>query len=206
MTRDGRTIVFMSDRAEGGTYNIWKMNADGTDQVQVTFGTGEIQPVVTPDSKWIVYTSGGTETPAYKRSIWKVPIGGGEPVQLVPAAAQRPDISPDGKSIVCWYKPDAATPWKTAIFPIDGGPPTKILDLTPESPIKWTPAADAISYVKTIDAVSNIWSQQISGGPPKQLTPFTSGEIINLDWSSDRRLIFSRSEKERDVVLIRNFR
>ena len=141
-----------------------------------------------------------------EKAIWKIPIDGGEPVQIVAAPSHWPDISPDGKSVGCWYKLDVAAPWMVAIFSIDGGPPIKILDVAPESPIKWTPEGDAISYVKTKDAVSNIWSQQINGATPKQLTHFTSEQITNLDWSSDRRLIFSRGAKERDVVLIRNFR
>jgi len=145
MTNDGRTIFFTSDRVATGTYNIWKMNSDGSDQVQVTFGMGEIHPIVTPNGKWIVYTAGGMETGDDKRSIWKIPIGGGEPIPIVAAPSHWPDVSPDGKSVGCWYKPSDESPWKVAIFSIDGGSPIKIFDVTPNSPVKWTPEGNAIS-------------------------------------------------------------
>jgi len=205
-TFDNRYIVFSSDRAAEGTYNIWRMNIDGTNPVQLTDGNGEIQPVSTSDGKWVIYTSGGMETPVHRRTIWKVPIDGGEAVQLISNPSQWADVSPDGKTFACWYKLNESSPWKIAVVPLEVGQPVKILDVTPNSPIRWTPDGNAISYVKTIDAVSNVWSQPIGGGAPKQLTQFTAEQITNFDWSSDNQLICSRGVINRDTVLISNFR
>lgn len=206
ITPDNNHILFTSDRIKEGTYNIWKMNVDGTNPVQLTFGSGEIQPISTPDGKWIVYTNGGTETPIAKRTIWKIPFEGGEPVQITDKPSHWADVSPDGKYIACWYKPDENTPFKIAVIPIEGGQPIKIFDITPTSPIRWTPDGGAISFVKTVDAVSNIWNQPVNGDAPKQITQFTSEQIINFDWSDDNRLICSRSQTLRDVILINDFR
>lgn len=87
------------------------------------------------------------------------------------------------------------------------GPPIKIFDVTRTTifRLRWTPDGQAITYINTRDAVSNIWSQPISGGPPKQLTQFTSEQIEAFDWSRDGQLICSRGYTARDVVLISNF-
>ena len=205
-TFDNRYIVFSSDRAAEGTYNIWRMNIDGTNPVRLTEGNGEIQPITTADGKWVFYTSGGTETPVHRRTIWKVPIDGGESVQLTSNPSQWADISPDGKTFACWFKTDETSPWKIAVVPVEGGQPIKILNLTPNSPIRWMPDGGAISYVKTVDAVSNIWSQPIDGGASEQLTRFTAEQITNFDWSGSNQLVCSRGITNRDTILISNFR
>ena len=203
-----RHIVFSSDRATEGTQNIWRMDSNGANPVRLTNGSGEFQPIVSPDEKWVIYTSESarTETSNSRRTIWKVPIDGGEPLQLTSNPSQWADIAPDGKTFACWYKPDEKSPWKIAVFPLEGGQPIRILDLTPNSPIHWTLDAKAISFIKTVDGVSNIWSQPLGGGEPKQLTKFTTEQISNFDWSSDNRLICSRGVTNRDTILISNFR
>jgi Tol biopolymer transport system component len=41
--------------------------------------------------------------------------------------------------------------------------------------------------VLTRNGVSNIWQQKLTGGPPKQITNFESGQIFDFDWSRDGR-------------------
>jgi hypothetical protein len=53
--------------------------------------------------------------------------------------------------------------------------------------------------------VSNIWGQPVAGGPPQQVTHFTSDEIFKFDWSPDGRLALSRGSEPIDAVLIKNF-
>ena len=72
--------------------------------------------------------------------------------------------------------------------------------------LDWAPDGKGLSYIVTADGVSNVWTQPINGGPPRQETRFTSETIRNSDWSRDGRLLVSRYNKTRDVILIRNFR
>ena len=205
---DGRYIVFSSNRANKGAFNIWRMDIDGSNPIQLTHGSGETGPACTPDGLWIVYSKGGPEVNNAQKTVWKVPIDGGEPVQLTNTPSNGPAISPDGALIACWYKHDAASPWKLAVIPFTGGPPIEFFD-APQVPIlwpRWTPDGQAISYINTREGVSNIWSQPISGGPPKQVTQFTSEQIQGFDWSRDGRLVCSRLHSAQDVVLISDFK
>ena len=180
------------------------MDSNGDNEVQLTSGDVEWQPSITPDGKWIFFMSGQGEA----SSVSKVSIDGGEPVKIIAEKAYNPQVSPDGKFLLVGYLPDNEKVWRTAIVPIEGGNPVKILDIGQRHSLSvhWTSDGKGVSYVKTVDGISNIWTQPIDGTTAKQVTQFTSDEIVNFDWSSDGRLICSRTSETRDVVLIRNFR
>ena len=113
-------------------------------------------------------------------------------------------ISPDGKWIAsAYFQP---TDVKTAIYPIEGGEPQRILDLSGYNYIRWTPDGRALAYVDQKD-LSNINSQLIDGGPSKQLTNFKSDLIFSFAWSRDgKQLALARGTLNKDVVLISNFK
>jgi len=91
---DGRYIVFTTDR-EAGNPHVWRMNSDGSNLRQLTNGPGEGVPKITPDGRTVVYFDFTTEL------LWKIPIDGGQPVQITNQRSDRPFISPDGKFITC---------------------------------------------------------------------------------------------------------
>jgi Tol biopolymer transport system component len=205
---DGRFIVFSSNRAGERASNVWRMDIDGKNPVQLTKGSGEWQPVCSPDGRWVFYLQAMQDRKPGQATLWKVPIAGGEPVQLSNKPTSGAAISPDGRVIACWYPPDRASPSRLALIPIEGGPPIKILDGTSPSInlFRWSPDGQAISYIKTRDLVSNIWSQPVSGGPAQQLTQFTTDMIQDFSWSRAGQLLCSRSHSAQSVVLISNFR
>jgi Tol biopolymer transport system component len=97
---DGRFIIFASSRGVGpNDYNIWRMDADGSNAKQLTQGGSDVSPAFSPDGKWIVYQSHASSRP----HLWKVPIDGGQPVQLTNVTSWPPSVSPDGKYIACGY-------------------------------------------------------------------------------------------------------
>ncbi|MFN2407275.1 MAG: TolB family protein [Pyrinomonadaceae bacterium] len=208
VTRDGRYVLFRSDRS--GTANIWRMDMDGTNPRQLTSGSGEVNPHCTPDAKWVVYTLLG----AGKPTIWRVSIDGGAPEKIIDGYATNPVVSPDGNWIACSYREQTHAPMKIGLFSINGGAPIRTFEIAAmpvvdpaSSGLRWTQDGRALTYVLTAGDVSNVWSQPVSGGPAKQLTSFKSSRIFSFDWSSDgQQLILSRGTVTSDVVLISNFR
>jgi Tol biopolymer transport system component len=69
--------------------------------------------------------------------------------------------------------------------------------------LRWVPGKNAISYVESLDGVSNIWMIPVATGVPQQLTSFTSGRIYSFDWSRDGTLVYSQGMNTNDVVLMR---
>jgi eukaryotic-like serine/threonine-protein kinase len=204
-SRDGRYTVFESIQA--GTFNIWRMDADGQNLKQLTAGETEMYPSLSPDGRWVVYTSGTSDN----ATIWKVSIDGGEPIQLTKKRSLAPAVSPDGKLLAYCYRddqPDAV--WRVAVTLFAGGEVVRTFDAPATGiqfeTLKWTPDGRSLAYVSTATGLSNIWTQPLNGGPPRQLTNFKSNQIWHFAWSPDaRQLALARGAINEDVVLISNF-
>ena len=200
---DGRTVVYVSKAADGAQ-NLWKMNLQNGESVQLTNGGFDLRPDISPDGRWVVYMSVIQDSP----TLWKISIdGGGAPIQLSDKRASIPRISPDGRFIVCFYRAQVDAFSKLAVIPFDGGEPVKLFDRPPttlvEAGIRWTPDGRALSFIDNRDGVSNVWLQPLDGSPPKQLTNFTSETIFRFAWSPDGKMIVAeRGTETGDVVLI----
>ena len=139
-----------------------------------------------------------------------VSIDGSVPQQLTGEPSGQPIISADGKTITKRYVDKTSGQRKIALIPIEGGAPARVFDLDPSEPrsyIRWTPDALSIAFVRTTNAVSNIWAQPLPGGEPKQLTVSKDLRIFNFAWSRDgKQLAVSRGVSNTDAVLITGFK
>ena len=202
VTPDGRYIVFVSIRDDQA--NIWRMKLDGSDLRQLTNGNSDWDPAVTPDSQWVIYTTLKAGMPY----LWKVSIDGGDAVQLMDKYTNSPEVSPDGKWIVCSYRQDVNSTWRYAIIPSGGGEPLKIFDLLgKKGNFRWSPDGRTLNYLRdTQGGVTSVWSLPLDDKPPKQLLDFKTDQIYNFAWSpSGKQLVLSRGATTSDVVLISNF-
>ena len=161
-------------------------------------------PQVTLDSRWVIYTRFGTG----KSTLLKVPITGGEPVQLTDYQSRLLAMSPhDGQILYEYVEEDeqARLRRRFAVIPFEGGAPRMLDFILQGKNIKWAPEGGALTYIETRAGVSNIWSRPIDGGSPKQLTNFKSHRIFRHDWSPDgKRVALVRGDWTSDVVLIRD--
>lgn len=202
---DGHYIFFASDRA--GRFNIWRVDLDGSNLKQLTGGDSDLYPHCTSDSQWVVYQRGEME-----QRLWKVPIDGGETVQLTETRARRPSVSADGQLIAYHYlDPDVErSRWRIGVVSSDGGQPLQRFDFPPTvAPggrfVHWSPDRQSIAYPNSPGGVSDIWLQPLDGSNPRRLTDFKAEQIIAFDWSRDgRSLAVVRNVETSDVVLIGN--
>jgi Tol biopolymer transport system component len=185
------------------------MDADGSNQKQLTFGTYEDQPQISPDNRWVVYR----REEAMAEGIWKVPIEGGIPVRLTSVAARSPVVSPDGKTIACFLRVEQSSDmWKLAVIPFDGGQPLRVFDGTPalgllQQIVRWTCDGSALTYIAPSGGTDNIWRQPVAGGKASQLTSFREGHISAFAWSPEGRYLACVHDiRQRDVILIDGFR
>src|SRR5262249_13240321 len=112
---DNRYAMFVSNRSGG--FNIWRVDIDDGSLKQLNHGVDENSPQYSPDGRWLVYELYDSVT----RSIWKVPIGGGESVRLTENHSMRPDISPDGKLIAYFHLDKQRSGWEIGVVSIEGG-------------------------------------------------------------------------------------
>jgi eukaryotic-like serine/threonine-protein kinase len=195
---DGRYIVFAS--IKNGTLRLWRMDADGGNPLQLTNSAYDLeQSDFSSDSKWVIYARSGSE-----KGVWKVPIEGGDPVRLNDADALIPVVSPDGK-MIAYYDVAEGRPNRVAIMSSAGGPVIKTFEISETGSLRWTADNRGILYIKNEGGVSNIWSQPIAGGRPKQVTHFSSERFVDFDVSRDgSRIVVSRLSVSTDAMLIRD--
>ena len=201
---DGHYIVFTSTR--GGAAGVWRVNLDGSSPRQLSPGKGEWSSAISPDGQWVLYSTPG----AAKPTVWKVSIDGSNRVELTTRPAFNPMFSPDGKFVAYIYADsyDAfAPPNRIAIIPAEGGEPSKTFSFREGSRTQtlaqWSPDGKAIYFTKTNNNVTNIWSQSLEGGEPKQLTQFKDGLMNGFAWTRDgKTLVCTRGTSTRDAVLI----
>lgn len=197
---DGAFIVFLEFR--NGKLNVWRMDADGSNPVQLTDEAFVYSPECSPDGKSVLYTR--------ETNVWQIPIQRGAPPRLVAqnVAGGAARISPDGKLLAYLAIPATLSSSQTlTVIPFKGGAPLYRFDVPMGAAgIRWAPTGKAIDYQLTQGGVANIWRQTLAGGPPQQFTHFKSDLIFDFAWSRDgKQLVLARGTTSSDVVLISNF-
>lgn len=200
---DDRYFVFFSSKTR--PHHLWRTDVDGNNAVQLTnseWDNDNDQPDFSPDERWVFYSKVGAEG-----GMWKVPITGGDPVQVLASRDEvfSPSVSHNGTMLAYSYHDNAVTPMiGVAIFSLLEGAVQKRLDI-PQGTTRWSNDNRSILYIKTDNGVSNLWSQPISGEQAKQITHFNRGIISNFDLSDDgKQLTMQRDTSSLDVVLIRD--
>jgi TolB protein len=114
-------IIYTSPR--GGNVDLWQMNADGSEQKQLTKNAGEwnARPQVTSDGRYIVFVSTRSGT----RQIWQMDANGGNPKQLTEVfLADYPNLSPDGEWI--YFAMNESNKPFIAKIPFHDGEPVRV--------------------------------------------------------------------------------
>ena len=201
VSHDGRSIVFVS-RGRVGLMDIDGGNA----KFLTSSGPFALLPQMTPDGQWVIYSSND----ARDSRLFKVPVTGGEYVEITNKPIARAVISPDGSRIACLYRETADESYKIGILPFEGGPPLKLFDIISATTrlLRWANDGQSIYYTDERNGVSNIWQLPVdSNGPGTQVTRFTDGTIRSFAWSRDgKQLAVARGTQTSDVVLITDFR
>jgi Tol biopolymer transport system component len=186
---------------------IWRFDADGNHAKQLTTFDNDFYPSCSPDGKWVVFAS---QRSGSAPTLWKVPVDGGETEALIDHPPGLPDVSPDGKWIATSDEPEPGKP-KLLVIPFQGGSPVKTFNVASATPagdyrqVLWTRDGRELTYVDTRNGVSNLWSQPVDGGPPRQLTDFKSGQIFRFAWSPDgKRAALACGSQTSDVVLLKD--
>lgn len=193
MSPDGRYIAFISDR--GGNYDVWRMNADGSEPVQLTrTDVAEIHPFWTPDSRRIVFNRRVAGERVY--AIWSMAADGSDPQVLLQDSELNSyaQISPDGRLLVFdkWWDNDE-TNGEIMVMEVD----TRALRRMTENDVydgypAWFPDSRHIVYSSEVDGLFKLFRMDVTTGAREQLT-FGPGNDQRANVSSDgTRVLFNR--------------
>lgn len=199
---DERYIIYASSQA--GPINLWRLDTTNGASVQLTHGNGESRPQCLPDGRSVIFEKGIGNV---RRTLWKVPIEGGEPTRLTEFHALRPALSPDGTNIAFYFmdKSRPNSPWCIGIVSTSGGEMTAKFDIPAAVTsrfVNWTADSKSLAYIDDTGGVSNIWVQPLDGARPRQITSFTAGRILAFDWSRDgKQFVLSQATESSYVAL-----
>jgi len=184
--------------------NLFRVDLHGGPTKQITFTQDNEYPACSPDGKSIVYESRNQG----ERFVQKIPVDGGTPQKVSDLVGYKPTFSPDGKLVAFNYTEGTTTEnfhLKIAVVPADGRAPLYTFNTDPRqrSRIHFTPDGKGLAWPINEGGVGNIWVQLLAGGPPKQLTSFTSEIIQDFAFSADgKNMALLRGTVAKDVVLI----
>jgi serine/threonine protein kinase/Tol biopolymer transport system component len=201
---DGKHIVYSVPR--GNASDIWRMDADGTNPLQLTHDKSALLPVCSPD--------GSTVTFDYEDqlSTWRMGIDGSNPTSLGLHNQTAPIVflSKDNKLVL--YRlghPDAPQLRDQLVgVPVAGGPPVFTFDVplgTAQNLPHWSPDAHGVDMVLVRGGAANIWRQPVPSGAMKQITNFPGGLIRGFNWSADGKILFlARGSQSSDIILLKS--
>ena len=167
-SRDGRLITFCSNRS--GSFQIWAMNADGSNAHMVTNGDRFIFPDYSPDASKIVF-SGTASATDVNQNVYVINADGTGLKQLTTVGNnQYPTFSPNGKRIA--FISDRTGVEQVWVMNADGSNQTQLShsgvreDQVPD----WSPDGRRIAFAQGDVGSGRIWVMNADGSNPVQLT------------------------------------
>lgn len=222
---DGDRIVFRSDVAGGGVYEIPTIG--GEPQLLAQGGWG---PSFSPDGKWIAYWVGlpGSGFVRGSSQVYVKPANGGpaKAVQTNLIATYWPVWAPDSKRLLLVGRPDTREEPSVSVdwwvVPLNGGPTVKTSALAAFRdqklsaalgqdwmvPITWLPGEQRILFAATFGDTKNLWEVPVSNSgkvtsSARQRTFTTSVDLhafaIPEAKGQARRMLFSSLTGDLDV-------
>jgi Tol biopolymer transport system component len=198
----GKYFVFRTAGRSGKVVqNLWRMDSNGTNLKQLTFGPNESEPECVRDGQWVFYVDR-----ADNKAIKRVSIEGGDPETLIKEAPWGWSVSPDEKTIVSTEVRELDHRLVLRFDSVEDKK-TNYHDLDPKAspPLAFAPDPKAVVYLVREKNIDNLWEQQLDGSPVRQLTHFTSEQIARFRFSPDgTKVAIERGHVESDAVLLRD--
>ena len=201
---DGKHIVYSVPR--GNASDIWRMDADGTNPLQLTHDKSALLPVCSQDGSTVSFDYED------QLSSWRMGIDGSNPTSLGLHDQTSPIVflSKDNKLVL--YRlghPDAPQLRDQLVgLPVAGGPPVFSFDVplgTAQNLPHWAPDDHGVDMVLVRGGAANIWRQPVPSGAMKQITNFPTGLIRSFNWSPDGKTLFlARGSVSSDIILLKS--
>ena len=196
---DGRYLFFASARS--GSNQVWRMNADGTNQIQLTNGEGGYPRFVAPDQRWVYFES------ALDQKLWRVPTEGGEEIQVSDERVARTAFSPDGKLAAYFSRSkDHDGRRNIAVMSLETGKVLQTFALADDKSIPnliaWAIDSQSFDYI-IVGSSNSVWRQSLNDHSARLIADLGHEDINDYAFSPDGNYVgFIRGQWILGAVLI----
>lgn len=214
VSSDGKFVFFNSNRS--GTNHIWRMEANGANQTQITFGEKEVEthPQLSPDGTWLYYILKG----ATASTVWRKSLTDGKSEALTEGGKLAPDsflsLSPDGKwlafhnSIETVNEEAEKQSYQIGLISTRERGSAKFIKITASRlVVRWSGDGNALDYIENSPEGARIWRQSVTGDQsPSPVIQMPQAYLHNFAWSADgEKLALSRGRQLNDAILLTDF-
>ena len=181
-TPDGKIIYPYKVPGGGDLYLLDPANG-GRKQLTADAGTN-VDPMVTPDGRYVVFRSDRSGAPR----VWRMNVDGSDPRELThDHEVGSVTVSPDGQWIAFTLCLNKCTVWT---LPIDGGTPVQLTNNASENAaISPDGKYIACSYLDHPNGAFKLAIFSREGGQPIKTFTYTGGDTTNKQWTPDGRAI-----------------
>jgi Tol biopolymer transport system component len=191
-TRDGREIVFSSDRS--GTPVLWRVPASGGVPHRIAeAGEPAWSPTIARQGARLAFTRQFIDLNVWRAELPVIydPDGKSERVIASTKTETAPQVSPDGKQV--GFTSDRSGTTQVWICDRDGSNPFSLTSFpAPGAQLSaWSPDGRYIAFNSAVAGHWDIYVSPIEGGAPLRLTTESSDDS-GPSWSRDGRWVYFR--------------
>jgi len=199
---NGQVIVYRKVSLNGGgvTANLWRMDANGAGQKQLTTGINNQEPACSAEGQWVYFIDN-----VDNRFVKRISIDGGSPETVVKFPVGAFALSPNGKEIASFEVRELDHKLMVRIDDVESRRLTynDIDQRALPDELAFTPDNKSIVYLVREKGVDNLWLQPLDGKSRKQLTHFKKDKIFRFAFSPDgSRIALQCGGTESDVVML----
>ena len=197
---DSRYIFFASNRS--GSVQVWRMNADSTNQIQITKTEGGFPVFVTSDGRWVYFRS------SLHQTLWRVLTEGGQETQVSAGETWDPAISRDAKYVAYFLRDANDHRLRIGVMTADTQTRIKTFPLADdtfaEGQIAWLSDNRSFYYLTMNGSQSMLWYQSLDSNlPSKQIATLGNDEVTSFVLApDDNTFSFIRGRWIYEAVLI----
>ena len=195
---DGTRIAYVrsSDNSDDQTGNIWTVDADGTDNTQLTRGdAGATWPTWSPDGKHIAFEREVSTGNGRDRHIAVMPSLGGTPTALNAGGQPEhsPAWSPDGTRLA--YVSNHAL----VVSDVNGAHARRVhTGARGDGGLSWSPDGRRIAFVRGANAPTSLYVVDVDGS--REEVVFDAARLVwGPRWSADgQRIAFTAVDNQNE--------
>jgi Tol biopolymer transport system component len=189
LSADGRFLIFMSNRT--GQMDVWRADANGTNTMRLTTNGNVKDAIISPDGETVFYLVHDSEKKF--ETLWRVSINGENPVKLTDRATRSPRISPDGKTIACYFSNPETNRMSLTLLSAATGAVLKYPATPPSDDVPfldWSKDGENLFVVLQRGKPFSLWKLPLSGTGGEQLREWENDAIFRLAISRNGERVF----------------